>query len=132
MKILVRRFHNYFIRSFDYHFPQKYKKKVILSNKYSKKMFTIPKICVALFCKHQRIGNHKLRIRARVKKLPPAIPLDYTGNVSFQTWLTRKCFGPIMRVNRGLAVCRPATQHLGQVGFCFDSALDHFGTFSST
>ena len=50
-------------------------------------MFTGPKICVALFCKHQRIGDHKLRIRARLKKLPPAIPLDYTGNVSYQTCL---------------------------------------------
>ena len=95
-------------------------------------MFIRPKICTTLFCNHQRIGKHKMKIEARLKKLPPAIPLDYTGNVSFQTWLTRKCFGPIMRVNRGLAVCRPATQHLGQVGFCFDSALDHFGTFSST
>ena len=48
-------------------------------------MFTGPKICVALFCNHQRIGKRKMKIQRRVKKLLLAIPLDYTGNVSFQT-----------------------------------------------
>ena len=37
---------------------------------------------------HQRIGKHKLRNWVRLKKRPPAIPLDYTRNVSFQTWPT--------------------------------------------
>ena len=54
-------------------------------------MFIRPKICTILFCNHQRIGKRKMKIEARLKKLPPAIPLDYTGNVLFQTCIGLKC-----------------------------------------